>query len=137
MAKAKSQPKLSQRDIKYVSLITDAAEQRRVTKRLLADKAEGMERSKEAFAKVRAARKARIEAEPEVLIRNSKRGKRHIVASGGGMYSSLWLSLAGAQALIAMVPQIKALIPKLEPKVTETEDVDGDVDGDVESDDQE
>lgn len=114
-------PVLSKRDLVYLSKISDAAEQRRMSKRLLEDKAEGMERSAKAFAKVRAARKARIEADPEVQVRPSKRGTNHIVASGGGLYSSIWLSVAGAKALIAMVPQIKALIPELVNTETEVE----------------
>ena len=112
-------PVLSKRDLVYLSKISDAKEQARLSKRLLADKAEGRERSSEAFAKLRAERKARIEADPQVVIKPSKRGVEHIVASGGGLYNNVWLSLTGAQALVAMMPQIKAAMLKLNTDVVE------------------
>ena len=125
-------PVLSKRDLVYLSKISDAKEQSRLTKRLLADKAEGMARSAKSFAKLRADRKARIEAPLTVGIRTSKRGDEYIVASGGGLMASVWLSLTGAQSLIAAVPQVKALIPKLN-----TDEQVGEEETDAEVEDQE
>lgn len=106
-------PVLSKKDLAYLSKISSATEQTKLAKRLLEEKAEGLERSSKAFAKLRADRKARIEADPDVQVLTSKRGRKFIVPSGGGLLSSIWLSVAGAKTLISMVPQIKALIPEL------------------------
>lgn len=106
-------PVLSKKDLSYLAMIPDAKVQNQTRKAILERKAEGLAKSTAAFRAHLERRSARLNAPIKVEVKESKRGTKFIVVSGGGLLNDVWLSSGAATALIGQSASIKKLIPQI------------------------
>lgn len=104
---------LAKRDIEFLGNISDPTSQNQARKTILSKKQANMDKSTKAFKEYLGRRKARINAEVSVEVRESKRGSKFIVVNGGGLLNSVWLSVQAATTLSEVIGQIEGLIPEI------------------------